>query len=450
MPAFSSRLNASDAVLWNIERDPALRTTIVAVSVLDRPPDWQRLRARVEAAADEVPRLRQRVEPALLHVGAPRWRDDPTFDLDYHLRRFECASPATLDEVLGQAAPIAMAAFDKTRPLWEFTLVEGLVGGRAALIQKLHHSVTDGVGAVRLAKCLLDDSRSGRGRRRTFDTDSRPVDHELDRLLRLAGSAAASWVRPVDAARSAVRTAVSAVKLVAPARAPMSPLMVGRGPGRRLFVLDLSLAALRDAAHAAGATLNDAFLAAVVEGLRRYHDGHGTSLDALRINMPVNLRGPDDPPGANRFVPVRMIVPVEHDGAPDRMRRIDELSRAWRDEPALPITDLISGALTMLNPAISTPIMAGMLKCVDLVATNVPGFERPVFLAGAEVLRQFAFAPPSGAGMSIALMSYVDRCCIGVNVDTAAVPDGRALVDCLQAGFDDVLSVRQRAGAAAR
>jgi WS/DGAT/MGAT family acyltransferase len=394
--------------------------------------------------------LRQRVVPGRLHVGAPRWCDDPAFDLDYHLRRTECASPATFDEVLGLAAPIAMAAFDKSRPLWEFTIVEGLDGGRAAFIQKVHHSVTDGVGAVQLARCLLDETRSGRGRHHPVATGSRATDHELDHLIRLASSAATSWLRPVDAVGSTLRTARSAVKLVAPARSPMSPLMVGRGPGRRLFVLDLPLPALRDAAHAAGATLNDAFLAALVEGLRRHHAASGATLEALRINMPVNLRGPDDPPGANRFVPVRMVVPVEADGPAERMRRIDALSRTWRDEPALPITDVISGALTLLHPMVSTPIMAGMLKCVDAVATNIPGFDRPVYLAGAEVVREFAFAPPSGAALSVALLSYVDRCCIGVNVDTAAVPDGRMLVDCLQAGFDEVMSVRRLARTAAR
>jgi hypothetical protein len=269
-------------------------------------------------------------------------------------------------------------------------------------------------------------------------------------VLRLAGSAATSVLAPIDAARSTVRTARSAFKLIAPAPAPLSPLMVGRGPGRRLFVLDVSLPALRSAAHEVGATLNDAFLAALVEGLRRYHDANGSALEHLRINMPVNLRGPDDPPGANRFVPVRMVVPVAVGDPAERMRGIGAVSRSWRDEPALPVTDVISGALTLLHPMISTPIMSGMLKCVDAVATNVPGFDRPVYLAGSEVLRQYAFAPPSGAALSVALLSYVDRCCIGVNVDTAAIADGRALAHCLQAGFDDVLSVRRLVGAAAR
>ncbi|MBI5089877.1 MAG: wax ester/triacylglycerol synthase family O-acyltransferase [Actinobacteria bacterium] len=450
MAAFSSRLNASDAVLWNIERDPALRTTIVAISLLDRAPDWPRLRGRVEAAAIEVPRLRQRVVPAPLHADVPRWRDDASFDLDYHLRRIECPSPATIDGVLELAAPIAMAAFDKSRPLWEFTVVEGLEGGRAAFIQKVHHSVTDGVGAVRLARCLLDDRRSPRGPHQPMEFRTEQGEGDLERVRRLAGVAAGAWLRPAEAVGATLRTARSAVKLVAPARAPMSPLMVGRGPGRRLFVLDISLAAVRDSAHRAGATLNDAFLAGVVEGLRRYHERHGSTLEALRINMPVNLRRPDDPPGANRFVPVRMVVPIEVDDAPERMRRIDGISRAWRDEPALPVTDLISGVLTRLHPVVSTSFMAGMLKCVDVVATNVPGFDRAAYLGGAEVLRQFAFAPPSGAALSIALLSYVDRCCIGVNVDTTAVPDGDRLADCLRDGFDDVVHVRGQHGAVSR
>ena len=144
---FETRFNDSDTVVWNIERDPSLRTTIVAISLLDRAPDWNRLRDRILATSRSVPRLRQKVVPGPLGWGRPRWEHDGDVDLDYHLRRVVVPPPGDLDAVLELAAPIAMAAFDKARPLWEFTLVEGLSGGRAALIEKLHHAFTDGVGA---------------------------------------------------------------------------------------------------------------------------------------------------------------------------------------------------------------------------------------------------------------------------------------------------------------
>jgi hypothetical protein len=157
--------------------------------------------------------------------------------------------------------------------------------------------------------------------------------------------------------------------------------------------------------------------------------------------MPVNLRADDDPIGNNRFTPVRFTLPVTGDGPVDRMHQLGLLARRWRREPALPISDIIAGGLNRLPVAATTALFGSMLKGVDLVATNVPGLTGRVYLAGAEVLRHYAFPPPSGAACGIALMSHADRACIGMTIDTAAVPDPDLLSECLQEGFAEVLSV---------
>jgi diacylglycerol O-acyltransferase / wax synthase len=162
--AYSNKLNESDSTLWSIERDPGLRTTIVAIALLDRAPDWPRLRNTLLSVSEDVPRLRQKVVEPPLRMGAPRWVEDPHFDVDFHLRRVEAPQPADFRTVLDLAGPIAMDAFDKDRPLWEFTLVEGLEGGRAAFIQKVHHSFTDGVGGMQMARLFLDEKRNARRR----------------------------------------------------------------------------------------------------------------------------------------------------------------------------------------------------------------------------------------------------------------------------------------------
>jgi diacylglycerol O-acyltransferase len=122
------------------------------------------------------------------------------------------------------------------------------------------------------------------------------------------------------------------------------------------------------------------------------------------------------------------------------MQRMGALSRQWRAEPALPLSNMIAGALNRLPIAMTTSILGGMLKAIDFVATNVPGMPNRVYLAGAEVTREYAFAPASGAAFSVALLSHGAQCCIGVNIDTTAVPDADELVACLREGFDDVLS----------
>ena len=457
---FSSHLNESDSVLWSIERDPVLRTTIVAVSMLDRSPNWKRLRRRMDEACEQVPRLRQKVVSTPMRVGPPRWQDDERFDVDYHLRRVVCPAPGDLRTVLDMAGLSAMTAFDKDRPLWEFTLVEGLAGGRAAFIQKVHHAFTDGVGGVKMAELLLDASRAP-GQRRNVAPGERPkkvgsLEAIVQPLVANARTATAlSWrgaralpsfataavLRPDRAVGSGVRSARSIVKLLAPAMTPLSPVMVGRGLSRHLDAFDVPLADLLAAAHAADSTLNDAFLASITDGLRRYHVGRGAPVTALRVTMPINLRRPGDSLGNNRFVPARLTIPIDALDAAQRMKRMGALSRRWRAEPSLPLSNTIAGVLNRLPIAMTTSIFGGMLKAIDFVATNVPGLTHRVYLAGAEVTREYAFAPPSGAALSVALLSHGAQCCIGINIDTTAVPDADVLVACVREGFDDVLSV---------
>ncbi len=460
----TSRLGAADELLWSIEKDRCLRSTIVAVSLLDSAPDWDRLRTRMVEACILVPGLRQRVVTSVLHGGHPCWQVDECFDIDYHLRRVVAPAPADLRAVLDIAGPIAMGAFDRDRPLWEFTLVEGLAGGCTAFIQKVHHSFTDGVGAVQLAAFLLDSKRNPPRRRGAADPNGTPAGvisvSALDSLITqlrsaigvsargaraIPGLAGRSIIDPLGMLGSTVREVRSIARLLAPMSRPLSPIMTGRGTSRRLDSFDFPFAAVSAAAHSAGSTVNDAFLAGVAGGMRLYHERHKSAASALRVTMPISLRRPDDPPGGNRFVPARFALSIATVDPRARIREMGELTRAWRREPALPLTGAIAVGLNVLPVQATTSILGSMLKAVDFVATNVPGLQDRVFLAGAEVVRQFAFAPPSGAAFSIALLSHGDRCCIGLNVDTAAVPDPETLTVCLRHGFDEVLEVGRRA-----
>lgn len=147
--------------------------------------------------------------------------------------------------------------------------------------------------------------------------------------------------------------------------------------------------------------------------------------------------------GNNRFTPVRFTIPLTDEGPAARVRRLGELARRWRSEPALPISDVIAAALNRLPVVTTTAVFGSMLKGVDFVATNVPGIPDRVFLAGAEVLRHYAFAPPSGAAVSVALTSHGTVGCVGITADLDAVPDADVLSECLQLGFAEILDVEQ-------
>ncbi|MGB5757985.1 MAG: wax ester/triacylglycerol synthase domain-containing protein, partial [Acidimicrobiales bacterium] len=141
----SDNLNPTDATLWAIKRDPELRTTIVGLGLLDGRPTWSTLQAAVERAVDRMPRFRQRVAERPLGFGRPRWVD-ATPDMAFHLRRSAAPEPGDLRSVLDLCGLLAAEDFDETRPLWQIHVVEGLADDRAAIVVKVSHSLTDGVG----------------------------------------------------------------------------------------------------------------------------------------------------------------------------------------------------------------------------------------------------------------------------------------------------------------
>src|SRR3954468_7257692 len=156
---FEHRMSDADALMWTIEKDPQLRSTITAVAVLDQSPDRERLVESLERATRLVPRLRQRVVSNPLSIAPPRWESDPNFDLNFHLRWVRASGDGTLKDLFSIAEPIAMQGFDRARPLWEYTVVEGLEDGKAGLIMKIHHAITDGVGGVALMLATFDLER---------------------------------------------------------------------------------------------------------------------------------------------------------------------------------------------------------------------------------------------------------------------------------------------------
>ncbi len=468
MPAgpaeFEAHMSDADALMWNVEKDPLLRSTIVSVVHLDRSPDWDRLVERLERGATLIPRLRQRVVTPLFRLGPPYWSADPDFDLSYHLRRVRAPEPATQDCILDFARTVAMASFDRARPLWEFTLVEGIDDGEAALILKVHHSMTDGVGGMRLAMMLYDLERDPDDPGPAAEVEElaeysplglvgRSLELRRDRALALARRAAITALEaprrtlrdPKGAIERALTVAGSVARLLRPASTPRSPVMTDRTLSRRLGALEVPLDDLKRAAKAVGGTLNDAFVTAVVGGMQRYHAGLGPVPSELRMTMPINVRTEGAAPGGNQFTPARFLVPLTHADPAERITALGAIAREARDEPAVRLTDPLARALNQLPTAVTTALSGAMLKGADFVTSNVPGVPFPVYLAGAELRANYAFAPLTGAAANVTLVSHCGTCCIGVNTDSVAIPDTAAFLRALDEGFAEVVSLGEPA-----
>jgi WS/DGAT/MGAT family acyltransferase len=450
-------LSQNDTIMWAVEADPLLRSTIAGVAVLDHAPAFSEVRRRVEAVTWAIPHLRCHVAAVPLHPTTLRWVEDPQLDLDYHVRHLTLPAGATLQDALDLVRTQVMSGFDRARPLWEFLLVDGLDEGRAVWAMKAHHVLTDGIGSVQLAAQLFDFSPEPPPPPKAPDRHVPPdraagtadllvdvVLHDIDGMVDLARRTLGSVIpgmlhavrEPHHVIRDTVNVARSIGRAIAPATETLSPLMRERRLSSAYRTLDVSTELLHAAAHRHNATLNDAFLAGITGGMSRYHAHHGHEVDELRVAMPLSLRTEDHEAGGNHVTVMRFTVPVGNASVAERLQRLHERVKEVRAEPAIAYTEVIAGVLSV----VPVGVLGAMLRHVDFLASNVPGTPTPMYLAGAEVTRFYPFGPTAGSAVNITVMSYAGTFCIGVNADGAAIPDPDRFVACLAQGFAEVLA----------
>ena len=460
---YTERMSESDAIMWKIESDPALRSTIVGIWVMQGAPNRDRFTRKLERCVREIPRLRQRPVTDPLGLAPPAWEDDPNFDLSFHVRRVAAPGDGSVRALLDLAQPIGMQAFDRDRPLWELDIVEGLEGGRTGVIMKLHHSVSDGVGLVRMTEGLIERSAEPDPAERsplpelpmaiaptewerTRSAASHRARNRWSQATRAAralnGGLRALAKNPGQAIRQVTESASSVGRLLKPVSEPLSPVMRERSLSVRYEMLSVPFKELKRAAKAAGGTLNDAFVAGVTGGLRRYHEHLGAPVEELRMNMPINMRSGDKAlDSGNQFAPVRFAVPISIENPAERMQHIHGLVAEQRAEPALPLIDPISAAIGSLPGSGAARLSGSMMKAIDFTTSNVPGPRFPVYVSGAKVEQMFGFGPLAGAAANVTCFSYDGAVDIGINCDPAAVEDPALLTECLVKGVDEVLSV---------
>lgn len=455
---YSARMNDQDALMWHIERDPLLRSTMVGVMTFDRSPDAGRLEIALANLLAAMPRLKQLAEPDALAIAPPRWEPDPSFDLGFHVHRVSLPGGSERD-VLDLASKLAMQAFDVARPLWQLVLVDRLADDGAAMILKIHHSVTDAIGFFRVLGNLVqagpDDEIAPAATvpttairltpsRRLAQAGSYRVaqaTHGVGGLARAAARACRYIAgSPLEALRKTVVMPGSLWRMFRPEFQPKSAVMRRRSLNTRLDTITLSLDELKAVAKSSGCTLNDAFLAGLSGGLHRYHSRQGAAQRLLRVNMPVNFRAKDAAgEGGNYFVPARFLLPIATVDPIARMREAAELVQRVRKEPALQQFSRLVAALNVL-PALSRPLFGAILKSVDFNASNVPGPPIRLYCAGAEIQAMYPATPLAGAAVSVSLLSYAGRAHLTINTDTGAVPDVEQLVVCIEDSFQELLA----------
>lgn len=456
---WNRKLAPVDQLMFKLDSDARTRSTLMSVEVLETRPEWGRLKDDFERASRLVPRLRQRVVEPLFRLGPAHWVDDPDFDLGYHLTRIRVPEPGTRRQLLDLAQSLYARPLDLCRPLWEATLVEGLDfdGVEAALLFKLSHSVTDGVGGIEMDKQIRSyEPNPDRGplpatpvpaevrssdlawryiRRLVVGTTSAA----LRNAAGVTRAVATTALHPLDGTRSVQKLAGSLQRIAGPAGVDPSPLLAPRGLNRRFSATSVALDDLRRAGKAHGYSLNDAYISALCGAMRIYHEELGLPIESLPLAMPVSLRTSEHPAGGNNWAAVRIAAPV---GERDPVRRMDiihELVITGRSEPAINALELLSPLLTRL-PLELVISLAGAAASSDIQASNVPGHVQPTYIGGAKVKELLPFGPLPGAAMMAVLLSHAGTCYLGVHYDTDSFTDTELLDRCLADGFAEVIA----------
>lgn len=460
MPSFDTKMSDAEGLMWRMEKDPHLSSTFANVTILDRKPDFEKLVRRMEHSTWIVPRLRQRVQPAPANLTAPTWVDDPNFDIRYHVRQLGLPKPGTMRQLLDLASLITNDPFDRTRPLWQFVIVEGLKGGKAALIEKLHHTIADGEGMVQLSLAFLD-----------FEADA-PEPPALDaealalakdqqvpkangdvlrdllagglrvplgmlRQLRLLFADPTQLPEAGNAAAETIRGVVSQLSDVDGAK---SPLWTERSLKRRIETLRAPYRETRDVATRLGGKLNTAFLTVAAEGASRYHVEMGAPVDALRSSMAISTRS--ETSGANAFSLVRMMIPTAGMPIAERFALINEAAGAARGASSAASLETLAAVAATLPTSLVTRLAWTQAQTVDFATSNVRGAPIAMYVAGAQLLENYPVGPLAGVAFNLTLLSYLGSLDMGVNIDTAAVADPDLLHRCLAGAFTDFLAVR--------
>jgi diacylglycerol O-acyltransferase len=457
------RLSAVDASFLHEERESA-HMHVGAVVVLDGPaPTREEFVGHIESRLHLVPRYRQKLAFPRFEMGRPFWVDDPRFNLDYHVRHTALPAPGSLEQLRGLAGRVFSQRLDRSKPLWEIWLVQGMEDGSFALLSKTHHALVDGVSGVDLATVLFDLAAAPAdlpAADTAWMPTPEPTQAELlaegakgliRTPLRLASGvlgAAGDPGRTLGAAVDAVE-GVAEVAWAGLNPAPDVPLNVPIGPHRRLVWAESDLADFKAVKNALGGTVN-----VVAGGLSRWLDSRGVRTEGLELRglVPVSIRAEGDGNQlGNQIAALRGPLPVYAQDPVERLQIVREAMEGVKESKQALGAEVISGLEDFAPPTLLA--VASRLnfstRLFNLIVTNVPGPQFPLYLLGRE-MRQIvpvAFLPQNHA-LAIAAMSYNGRLDFGLLGDYDAMPDLERLAGFFEEALAELVDAARAAAGA--
>ncbi|MGZ4270407.1 MAG: WS/DGAT/MGAT family O-acyltransferase [Solirubrobacteraceae bacterium] len=457
-------MTAIDASFLHQE-GPASHMHVGALSLFEGPPPpYPQLLDALRERLHLVPRYRQKLSVPPAGTGRPLWIDDPTFNLEYHVRQTALPRPGSEQQLMRLASRIFSQQLDRSKPLWETWLVEGLEGGGFALISKTHHALIDGIAGVDLAQVIFDIS---------------PVPAEIDHpgepwrpapeptaaevlaagtlgLLRTgfttAAAAAGLAMRPMAALRGA-RDAAEGLGEVAWAGlnpAPATPLNVEIGPHRRFAGVRTELADFKAIKNRFGGTVNDVVLAVVSGALRGWLRSRGVRTEGLELRalVPVSIRAADEHGTlGNRIAAMRGPLPVYIEDPVARLQAVREEMDGLKESKQAVGAEVLANVQNFAPPTILAQAsrLNFSTRLFNLIVTNIPGPQFPLYVRGRELLDVFpiAFLPKDHA-LAIAIMSYNGHMNFGLLGDFDALPDIDTVAEGIDASLAELVALARK------
>jgi len=486
--ASRQRLSPVDAAFLYLER-PEIPVHIAAVSIFDRPIPFEEFVASIESKLPLVPRYRQKVVMPPYNLGLPTWEEDRDFDIRRHIFHVKLERPGGETELEALAGRTLSQLMDRSKPLWDVHVVDGLKDGRGALIWRVHHALADGVSGASLLSVMLDPTPEGSGavskprsrhRRATLSQASltgavsEMVQNTMDGLV-AAEKGLVGFAQGLVAGsmRSGLKDVVGLLPELAESIERL-PFNRPCGSERKFCWTELDLARVQAVREALGGTVNDVILTVVTRALARYAKLHGESVvnRFVRIVCPVSLRnGGQQGELGNQisFLPVALPLDIR---SPARMlKAVARRTSVMKHAGAAGLVALAAGCIAAMPAPLQALLWWGIPQVIlpvslfNLICTNIPGSSVPLYAVGRRMIASYPQVPTGwDLGVGCAVQSYDGKLCFGLIADSVAGADVNRLRDFLPVAFDELCraagaspertrpgkSIRRRAGAPRR
>jgi diacylglycerol O-acyltransferase / wax synthase len=460
------RLTAVDASFL-AQEGASSHMHIGALTIFEGPaPAYDDVLDHIRSRLHLVPRYRQKLAFPPIEMGMPLWIDDPSFNLEYHVRHTALPDPGSEEQLLLLTGRIFSQRLDRSKPLWELWLVEGLEGGQFALISKTHHSMVDGVSGVDLATVLFDLSPVPQPIEHDGEAwvpHSEPSGAELVAAgvrgivrsgVKLAGGALSAVLHPERTAGDVAEAAEGLGEIVWAGLnpAPDNPLNTEIGPHRRFVGVRSRLDDFKLVKNTFGGTVNDVVLAVVSGALRRFLHMRGVRTEGLELRalVPVSIRrkGAESSLG-NQIAAMRGPLPVYIADPVSRLRAVTQAMDGLKQSKQAVGAEVLASVQNFAPPTVMAQAsrLNFSTRLFNLIVTNVPGPQFPLYVLGRELLEIFpvAFLPQKHA-LAVAIMSYNGGINFGLLADFDAVPDVGVIAEGLEESLAELVALAKKAG----